>query len=124
MVLSTVARGRQAEGAAGAYLRSHGWEIVAQNHHTPVGELDLVCMDGRTLVFVEVKARSGSFFGEALEAVGPRKERRLRAAAAWWMAERGRATHDVRFDVIVVMLEDDGSLRSLAHLRDVLGSGR
>jgi putative endonuclease len=124
MALTSVARGRQAEGAAGDYLRSHGWEIVAQNHHTPVGELDLVCRDGRVLVIVEVKARSGSFFGEALESVGPRKARRLRAAAAWWMAEHGRVTHEVRFDVVVVMLEDDGSLRSLAHLRDVLDSGR
>lgn len=124
MVLTTVARGRKAEEAAGDYLRSRGWEIEDRNHRTPVGEIDLVCRDGRTLVIVEVKARSGSHFGEALESVGPRKARRLRAAAAWWMAERGRITHEVRFDVVVVMLEDDGSLRSLAHLSDVLGSGR
>ncbi|MHB1345357.1 MAG: YraN family protein [Thermoleophilia bacterium] len=124
MALTSVARGRRAEDAASDYLRSYEWEIVAQNHRTPVGEIDLVCRDGCTLVFVEVKARSSSFFGEALEAVGPRKERRLRAAAAWWMAERGRATNEVRFDVVVVMLDVDGSLRSLAHLRDVLGPGR
>src|SRR5665648_278489 len=80
---------------------------VAHNHRTPVGEIDLVCRDDATLVIVEVKARSGSYFGEALESIGPRKERRLRAAAAWWMAERGRVTRNVRFDVIVVMLEDD-----------------
>lgn len=124
MTMTSVARGRMAEEAAGDYLVSHGWELVAHNYRTPVGEIDLVCRDETTLVIVEVKARSGSYFGDALESVGPRKERRLRAAAAWWMAERGRVTRDVRFDVIVVMLENDGSLRSLAHLRDVLGPGR
>ena len=124
MAMTAVERGRNAEDAAGEYLVSRGWELVARNHRTPVGEIDLVCRDDATLVIVEVKARSGSYFGEALESIGPRKERRLRAAAAWWMAERGRVTRNVRFDVVVVMLEDDGSLRSLAHLRDVLGPGR
>ena len=124
MGMTAVARGRMAEQAAGDYLVSRGWEVVARNHRTPVGEIDLVCHDEATLVIVEVKARSGSFFGDALESIGPRKERRLRAAAAWWMAERGRVTRDVRFDVIVVMLDDDGSLRTLAHLSDVLGPGR
>lgn len=124
MALTAVARGRQAEDAACDYLRSRGWEVLAQNHRTPVGEIDLVCRDGRTLVIVEVKARSSSHFGEALESVGPRKERRLRAAAAWWMAERGRMTREVRFDAVVVMLEEDGSLRSLAHMGDILGCGR
>lgn len=124
MGMTAVARGRMAEQAAGDYLLSRGWEVVARNHRTPVGEIDLVCHDEATLVIVEVKARSGSFFGDALESIGPRKERRLRAAAAWWMAERGHVTRDVRFDVIVVMLDDDGSLRTLAHLSDVLSPGR
>ena len=97
---------------------------MARNYRTPVGEIDLVCLDGETLVVVEVKARSGILFGDALESIGPRKERRLRAAAAWWMAERGRMGHAVRFDVVVVHLEPDGALSSLAHLGDVLGPHR
>lgn len=124
MVLATRLKGRQAERAAADYLRSRGWKVVVENYVTPVGEIDLVARDGVTLVMVEVKARSNSMFGEALEAVGPRKERRLRAAAAWWMAEKGQVTHELRFDVITISLGDDGSLLSLSHLPDVLGSGR
>lgn len=124
MVLTTRLKGRQAERAAADYLRSRGWKVLAENYITPVGEIDLVAREGETLVMVEVKARSNSMFGEALEAVGPRKERRLRAAAAWWMAEKGQVTHQLRFDVITVSLGDEGSLLSLSHLPDVLGSGR
>ena len=97
--------------------------MIARNLRTPVGELDLVCIEDQATVVVEVKGRSSRLFGEALESIGPRKERRLRAAAAWWMAEEGGVRRGVRFDVIVVCLDDDGSVRSLAHLRDVLGSG-
>ncbi len=124
MVLTTRLKGRQAEQAAADYLRSRGWRVVAENYVTPVGEIDLIAQDGGTLVMVEVKARSGSMFGDALEAVGPRKERRLRAAAAWWMAEKGQVTRQIRFDVITISLGDEGSLLSLSHLPDVLGSGR
>lgn len=120
---SSVARGRAAEDVAAGYLEGRGWTVIARNLRTPVGELDLVCIEDQATVIVEVKGRSSRLFGEALESIGPRKERRLRAAAAWWMAEEGGVRRGVRFDVIVVCLDDDGSVRSLAHLRDVLGSG-
>ena len=123
MLHSSVARGRAAEDVAAGYLEGRGWSVIARNVRTPVGELDLVCMEDHTTVVVEVKGRSNSLFGEALESVGPRKERRLRAAAAWWMAEEGGVRRGLRFDVIVVCLDGDGSVRSLAHLRDALGGG-
>lgn len=123
MSASTTSRGRRAEAAVADYLAGKGWQVVARNARTPVGELDLVCLEGRSLVVVEVKARGGSRYGEALEAVGPRKERRLRAAAAWWMIEKGLAPRGLRFDVVSVLLEPDATPRSLCHLRDVLGPG-
>lgn len=116
-------RGRLAEDAAAWYLQGRGWQVLGRNQRTPVGELDLVCREGDTVVVVEVKARSGNLYGEALESIGPRKERRLRAAAAWWAAERGDYPCRLRFDVVVVALLGDGSLHSLAHVRDILGNG-
>jgi putative endonuclease len=124
MTMTSVARGRRAEEAAADYLLSRGWEVLARNYRTPVGEIDLVCAEGETLVIVEVKARSGGLFGEPLESIGPRKERRLRAAAAWWMAEQARVGRQVRFDVVVVLLESDGRLFSLEHLGDILSPNR
>lgn len=123
-VLTSVARGRLAEEAAADFLRRQGFRVLARNYRTPLGEIDLVARDGEQVVMVEVKARSGTGYGSALEAVGPLKERRLRGAAAWWMAEHGHAPRGIRFDVITVHLGPGGSLRSLHHLSDVLGGGR
>ncbi|MCZ7661856.1 MAG: YraN family protein [Thermoleophilia bacterium] len=121
MGMVSTQRGRMAEDAAAWYLRGRGWHILDRNRRTPVGELDLVCREGEAVVMVEVKARSGNLYGEALESVGPRKERRLRAAAGWWAAEHG-GEFRLRFDVVVVALLPDGSLHSLAHIRDVFGN--
>jgi putative endonuclease len=120
---SSTTRGRTAEDAVADYLQDKGWEVLGRNQRTPVGEIDLVCRQGPVVVMVEVKARSSNRYGEALEAVGPRKERRLRAAAAWWMIEHGRPPRGLRFDVIAVELELDGTPRSLNHLRDVFAVG-
>ena len=65
--------------------------MLAKNQRTPLGELDLVCRSSSQIVIVEVKARSGEEYGTGLEAIGPRKARRLRAAAMWWLSEQGIA---------------------------------
>jgi putative endonuclease len=85
-----------------------------------VGELDIVCRSLSEVVIVEVKARSGAEQGEALESVGPWKARRLRAAAAWWLSERGMFPCAVRFDVVTVALDREGCARSVQHLKNVL----
>jgi putative endonuclease len=123
MGVSTTARGRAAEEAVTDYLAAKGWEVLGRNVRTPAGELDLVCRDGRAVVVVEVKARSDGRYGEPLEAVGPAKARRLRAAAVWWMIEKGVAPRGLRFDVVAVTLAADAHPRTLCHLRDVLGPG-
>jgi putative endonuclease len=65
-------------------------------------ELDLVVRRGRTLVFCEVKAKGGSNRGDPLEMVGPEKQRRLRQAAAVWLAQHpGHGECELRFDVAV-----------------------
>ena len=97
--------------------------MTAKNQRTPAGELDLVCKHQGAFVMVEVKARSGSEYGTALEAIGPRKTRRLRASAAWWLAERGLFPCQVRFDAVAVTLDDDGQPVRLEHLLDILGQG-
>ncbi len=94
--------------------------MLARNQRTPLGELDIVCRSLSEVVIVEVKARSGEEHGEALESVGPRKANRLRAAAAWWLSERGLFPCAVRFDVVTVALDREGSPRSVHHLKNVL----
>ena len=114
------ARGQVGEQAAATFLRGHGYEVLAVNQRTPLGELDLVCRRLAEVVIVEVKARSGREFGDALEAVDRAKAKRLRAAAAWWLSDRGLFPCAVRFDVVTVALDHDGQPMSVRHLENVL----
>ena len=82
----------------------------------------MLCIDGPDVVIVEVKARHGNEYGDALEAIGPRKTARLRGAALWWLADHGRLPCRMRFDAVVVELDGQGLPRTVQHLRDVLGA--
>ncbi len=104
------ARGAAAEDAAESYLRSLGYRIVERNLVTKLGEIDLIALDGEILCFVEVKARTHRDFGDAIEAVGPRKRARLTRAAALFLA-RNRSQRACRFDVLGLDRMEDGSWR-------------
>jgi putative endonuclease len=121
----TVARqrlGRRAEDLVAQRLQRAGWRLVERNFRTRSGEIDLICLDGRTLVFVEVKAgREGSASGpeRPAHAVGPRKQLRLRRLAREWIADR-RGPSGVagyRFDVVGVSFGPHG-LADVDHIRD------
>ena len=118
--LDRTARGRAGEQLAAFFLSERGYLVLAQNQRTPLGELDLICRSLSEVVVVEVKSRSSEEYGEALEAIGPRKARRLRAAAAWWLADRGLFPCPVRFDAVIVIMDGHGGLCSLQHLRNIM----
>ena len=89
------------EQQAADWLERKGWRLLARNFRTPMGELDIVALDGRSLVFVEVKARSGSRFAGAAAAVDRSKQRKLlRAARAFLQRRPALKNHRCRFDVI------------------------
>src|SRR5262245_20699755 len=93
--------GLSAETRAAALLLAMGYRIAARRWRCPVGEVDLVVRRGRVLAFVEVKARG--LLDDAAEAVTPRQQRRIAAAAAAWLASHPHdAGRDIRFDVVLV----------------------
>ena len=98
--------GDQAEERAGLYLQRAGLRVVTRNYRCRGGEIDLVCRDGDTLVFVEVRMRSNPGFGSALDSVTPAKRRRLVLAATHYLSRRGWAG-PCRFDVVGI----DGGVR-------------
>ena len=106
---------------AALFLSERGYRVLAKNQRTPLGELDLVCDDGGVTVVVEVKARCREDYGSALEAIGPRKAARLRAAAGWWLSEHGRGPCRVRFDAVVVDLDHHGLPRTVRQVKDIMG---
>jgi putative endonuclease len=94
--------GRRGERAAEKYLRRNGYRIVARNFRAAGAEIDLVAMDGETLVFVEVKTRRSRTAGAPEEAVDERKQTRMRRAAEVF-ARRYRADEvEMRFDIAAV----------------------
>ena len=95
--------GAEAERRVRRYYRLRGYRVLAANARAGGNELDVVLRRGRRLVFCEVKARTGTGFGDPAEAVGAEKERRLRRAAEAWLARRpDLAELDVAFEVVAV----------------------
>lgn len=107
--------GRFGEDVAVEYLQRNGLVVLERNWRCARGELDIVAQDGPTLVFCEVKTRSGVGFGDPAEAVGPVKAARIRALALRWLAARGRRAPELRFDVVTVVRGRGGL--EVQHLR-------
>ncbi len=93
--------GQWGEALVAEDLRRKGWIVVETNFHSRMGELDIVAESGRYLAFVEVKLRKNDRFGAACEAVTPAKQRRLRAAAEFYLM-RHPTSLQPRFDVAEV----------------------
>jgi len=95
--------GYAAERRALWWYRLRGWRILGENVWAGGNELDLIVRRGRNLRFVEVKAKSGSRFGDPLEMVTAEKQRRLRRAAAAWLSKQPELGQlAIGFDVIAV----------------------
>jgi putative endonuclease len=98
--------GHFGEDLAAGHLESLGFEVVARNYHCAAGEIDVVAMKGRLLVFCEVKTRMGDTFGVPEEAVGYAKQARLKKLAAHWLTEHKPGAVDIRFDVVSVIFRN------------------
>lgn len=98
--------GRDGEDLVARYAENAGWTVLDRNWRAGrAGELDLVALDGRELVAVEVKTRRGTGFGHPSEAVTPAKLARVRRLAARWLDEHDVRPDSVRVDVVAVLLE-------------------
>ena len=92
--------GQEGERLAERYLQKKGYKLVERNYLCAVGELDLIVLDRRVVVFVEVKTRTGHGFGSPLEAVEFRKQRKMIQAAQFFLSAKGLQQREARFDVI------------------------
>lgn len=104
------------ERLAAEHLQRQGFTIVARQHRTRFGEIDLIACNGTTLAFCEVKTRRSA--GRIWDALDARKQRQVRRMAAAYLAEtpsRPRAS-ELRFDAIGVVIDGRGELVSLQHL--------
>ncbi len=96
------AKGRRAENAAALFLRLKGYQILARRARTGAGEIDLVARKGDVVAFIEVKFRPDA--SSAAEAVAPRQQKRIVAAAQAYLARNPRwAEKTLRFDIMLVV---------------------
>jgi putative endonuclease len=109
--------GRGFEARAAAHLERLGFTVVETNYTCKGGEIDLVCDDHGTLVFVEVRARRGHRYGAPEETVGAVKQRRIVHAARHYLVKRRVGERACRFDVVAI--EGD----ALTHIPNAFDAG-
>lgn len=110
--------GQFGERLAAEHLRADGMVILDRRWRCPLGEVDIVAVDGECLVVVEVKTRRSVLTGLPVEAVTPRKLGRLRRLTAAWLADRAESWPEIRIDVVAVLLPRRGA-PEVEHLRGV-----
>lgn len=108
--------GTKYEDLAEAFLKEKGYTILERNYRTRSGEIDIIARDGRYLVFLEVKYRSGKRNGTALEAVDYRKQQIIyRTARVYLYQHRYLADQPCRFDVLGITGEQ------IEHVKNAFG---
>lgn len=107
-------KGKRGEDLAACFLTGQGYTLLQRRYRKRGGEIDLICRQNDTLVFVEVKARTTGRYGTPAEAVNRRKQRALTLAALSYMHQKGLSESPCRFDVVEVDLRD-GQIR---HIKD------
>lgn len=111
--------GDRGEQAAAKFLKRQGFRIVQRNYSTPWGEIDIVAVDGTTIVFVEVKTRSSLIAGRPEEAVTFDKQKKLTQMALAYLKKHKLLEHPARFDVVAIVWPDDArEPQEIRHLRN------
>ncbi len=110
--------GRRGEAAAARFLQRRGFVIVARSERDMLGEMDLIAVDQRTVVFVEVKTRKSHQAGHPAEAVGDAKQRRLTRLALGYLKRHDLLEQRARFDVVAVTWPDGQKQPTIEHFRN------
>jgi putative endonuclease len=110
--------GTQAERAAARFLRKQGYHIVARNYTCPHGELDLVAVESRTIVFVEVRSTATDDTNRPAASVDAAKQRRLTDLALHFLKAHRLLNHAARFDVLAISWPEGQRQPTIVHYRN------
>ncbi len=123
--------GRAGEKAAAKFLKSLGYRILAHGHRQRLGEIDLIALDDKWIVFVEVKTWSSAGGGDPSQAVDARKQEKLTRAALIYLKRRGLLNQPARFDVVSIVwpnpndpVKSKPTIRHFKNAFDAVGSGQ
>lgn len=104
--MGTLVLGKKGEDEAARYLKTYGYIILEKNFRSRFGEIDLIARDRDTIVFVEVKSRTGSGFGSPAEAVGRKKLQSIIMTSEIYLSRKMDVIRNIRYDVIEAILKD------------------
>lgn len=107
--------GAAGERAAERFLKKKRFRMVKRNYTCPVGEIDLVALDGQTIVFVEVKTRTSRDHADPQDAVNLGKQHRLARAAHYFLRQTRSVGRACRFDIVAVCGET-GARLEIEHI--------
>ncbi|HAG10758.1 MAG TPA: YraN family protein [Desulfotomaculum sp.] len=109
--------GRRGEDEAVSYLRKKGYILLQRNYRCPLGEIDVIAKDSKTLVFIEVRARSSERFGTPQESVNRNKMLKIHRVAQYYLKTVQKEEEPVRFDVLALMFDLENQLKQLEHIK-------
>ena len=109
--------GQRGEAVAEKFLRKLGYRILARNYRNKLGEIDLIAIDGHTVVFVEVKTRTDHRAGCPTEAVTADKQRQLTKVALSYLKRYRLLEHAARFDVVAITWTEPAETPAVTHLQ-------
>jgi len=121
------ALGRRGETAAAKFLKQLGYRILERGFDSPLGEIDIIAIDGRTIVFVEVKTRSSTEAGHPADAVDATKQRRMTQAALAYLKAHNLLQTPARFDVVAVTWRNAHEPPAIEHFQNAfapVGNGQ
>jgi putative endonuclease len=112
--------GKWGEDVAARHLHSKGLAILDRNWRCEEGELDIVALDGETIVIVEVRTRSSDAFGTAEESLTREKRRHLQMASLAYLQEHDQSHSHWRIDVVTIRTQNTGSIESIDHYENAI----
>lgn len=113
--------GNIGEVIAKDYLLSQGYEILNRNYRCPKGEIDIIAKEQDVIIFVEVKTRTNTKYGQPFEAVDRRKLQRLYTISQFYIYENKLNQYKYRFDIVSINLNQSGNTHaSISLIKNVI----
>ncbi len=107
------------EELATKFLKDKDYKIIERNFRKGYGEIDIIAIQGRTLVFVEVKTRTGNLYGSPLEQISYFKLKSLIKTAQFYKLLNPRLPESMRIDAISVLLDNSGNVSNIEHIENI-----
>ena len=109
------------EKIARDFLEKNGYRFIEANYRCPAGEIDIICQQGDTLVFVEVRTKSSDRFGSPEESITPTKMKHLRAVAAHYGQSRDNLPASQRIDVMAIEFGRNRQVSRIEIIENAVG---